>query len=779
MTTKTDVAQLYTAFFNRAPDSAGLGYWMNELDAGGISLEAMSKNWVDEQPEALAKYPSGMSDTDFIGAIYHNVLGRAADADGAQYWQDQMNSGAMSRDVFLAAIINGAHGNTSSQGLLDAQLLDNKAAVGVAFAAAGINNTALAAKVLTTVTASADSLSSTLSLIKLIPADSNLTPALVSKFSDTLDKVAALIAGHPAEQADLATYLSTVSSEVTSSTNLDTLLTKIGTVATSALTDSTALDNPATLAHDDVAASNPPVDGGGTGPSDPVDPSAGVLTATSAKGVLKIDGTGTADVRVDLTGHKVTSGTDTVKISGDATFTDVDATGYGGSVTAVGTVKEIAGNNPTFTKVASLEVVDTASAILAYAKTNTLTVDKVSVLDNAAGHLTVDGYTELATLTGNHDWSYDIHDSVDAITAAEGNDALLNTSTVVVTDTLANLQTDNGVAAIAAHPDYTVRDTYDHIANPAGGDADVLTAAAHTVVHDNVAGVQAAIADSSLAAGWSYEVEDTAENLLTINDEDPSFLAGSTSVTVPGNDAGDLTIGQREDLGKVTDDDSWAYTISDTGENIVAASVSHVDYLQRAGDITVVDSLTLAQADKISALPKLNTDNLHYSITDTVSNTAGHADIGNVFLTASASDAADNLDGNITTGEITMSFAGLTSAATFSFGDAGFTSAGPVDNFTNFANTTDRIDLSAYNLTGEDVLSAAAAGNHTITDGHFAIINGVELVGGVYTASDAPTAGSLVIWDADTTAGVVKQVGVWVSDPAVDASGIIAGGAPA
>jgi hypothetical protein len=827
MTTQTDVAQLYTAFFDRAPDAAGLAYWIGELDAGNINLAQMAKNWVDEQPEGQTKYPSGTSDADFIASIYNNVLGRAADTDGATYWQNQLASGAVSRDVFIQAIISGAHSNTSAQGVLDAQLLDNKAAVGIAFADQGINNTALAAKVLTTVTASDASLNSSLALIKLIPADASLTPALVDKFSSTIDKVAALIAGQPGEQADLATYLSTLSAGLTSSTNLDTLLTKIGAVATSALTDTTALDNPATLGHDDIAASNPPVGGGGGGdtPTDPVP----TLTATSADGVLKIDGTSNADVRVDMTAHTVTSGATTVAVNGDSDFTGVDASTYGGSVTAVGTVKEIVSNNPVYTGVDRLEVVDKASTILSWAKYYLNDVQKITVLDGAAGTLTVDGHNELTTLTDGQVWTYDIRDSVSALAAAADSGVLGDATKVVVADTLANLQLPAGAAAIEAHPGYTVLDTYANIA--AASAEPFFLAATDVVVHDTVLGVQAAITAGYVTAGSEYEVQDTATALLDSIATDPDFLthpasvtvtgddAGTlslaqrdalgkvtdddfwaysiddtaanilanaqgshsdylehaTEVTVTGNDAGTLSLAQRDALGNVTDDDSWAYSITDTAENIVAnAQGDHSDYLQQATDVTVSDSVTLAQVGAVAAVPTIDTSNWHFSIVDSVANAAAYDSIGDLALTATASqvaDTAETLNGDISTGAVTLSFAGLSDAASFTFTDTGISNDASVDTFTHFA-AGDKIDLTAFGLTGEDTLSLDLGGNHAITDGHYAVIKGVALVDGAYTASTAADAGTLVIWDADTT-GAIKQVGVFVADGTVDATALV------
>jgi hypothetical protein len=870
MTTQTDVAQLYTAFFDRAPDAAGLAYWVNELQTGLITLEQMASNWVNEQPEGQAKYPNGTSDTAFLDAIYQNVLGRSPDAEGQQYWLNQLSSGAMSRDVFIAAIINGAHANTSAQGVLDAKLLDNKAAVGVAFADHGTNNLTLAAKILTPVTASDASLNSSLSLIKLIPSGAALTPALISKLSLTIDKVAALIEGQPGEQADLATYLSTVSAGITSNTNIDLLLTKIGTVATSALTDSTALDNPATLGQDDLASATP---GGGGDGGDPGTPGP-TLTATSADGLLKIVGTSTAEVHVDMTTHVVTSGTTTVTVSGPLTFTGVDASTYTGAVTAVGTVKQIVANNPVYTGVDRLEVVDKASTILNWAEyyLNGV-VQKITVLNGEAGTLTVAGHDELTGLTAGQTWTYDIRDTVSVINDASHAAVLTGAGNVTVADTLANLSSPEGTTAIDGHQ-YIVRDTYDHLV--AGAADPVLLGAVQTIVHDTVEGVQTALAASAIPAGAEYEVQDTAEHLLAA---DPDFLLqGPSSVTVTDDNAGVLTLEQRDALGKVTDDDFWDYTIndsaanildgvgehadylahandvtvtgdlslsqlgtldagknvdvsgwhytlSDSADNVVASVADHAAYLAQASDVTVtgplslsqlgtiddaqgvdvsgwhytlsdtaanmVDSLTdhvayltqasdvtitgninLGQLDAAAVVPGIDVTAWHFSLVDSVSNINAHFAIDDIPITATTSADADALDGNISEGAVTMSFAGLTDAATFTFADSGFSSTEPVDTFVNFA-ATDKINLQAFQLTGEDNVTLADGGVNGVTDGHYALLKGVALVDGKYVASTAPEAGTLVIWDADTTAGAIKQVGMFVADANLDVSHLV------
>ena len=289
MSTQSDLAELYTTFFNRAPDADGLAYWVDSIDSGQLSLTQIAENWLTEQPEGQTNFPTTLTDAQFVAKIYTNVLSRTADADGAQYWLDQLASGAVTRDSFALSIINGAKANTSAQGVLDATLISNKATVGVAFAEQGVNDTALAAKVLTTVTADASTLNSTLAVIALIPSSAAAqTPAILAATDQLLTNFANLITAAPGELADATTYLQTLAAGITSGTNITTLLSNANTLITSAATNSAALDNPAVKGAADVVVATPGTGGGGT--------PATTFTATDVNGTLTFGGDATGDI---------------------------------------------------------------------------------------------------------------------------------------------------------------------------------------------------------------------------------------------------------------------------------------------------------------------------------------------------------------------------------------------------------------------------------------------------------------------------------------------------
>lgn len=125
-----DLVSLYVAYFDRAPDALGLAYWASRM-VDGMSLIDIAKSFF-VQPETVAAYPPGMSTGDFITRVYDNVLGRAPDPAGFDYWLRDLESGGQSRDKFVLSVINGARAASGSQ--TDAQYLANKQAVGSRFA---------------------------------------------------------------------------------------------------------------------------------------------------------------------------------------------------------------------------------------------------------------------------------------------------------------------------------------------------------------------------------------------------------------------------------------------------------------------------------------------------------------------------------------------------------------------------------------------------------------------------------------------------------------------
>ena len=121
--TQESVTKLYVATFKRAPDNAGLNYWVNDSK---LELEAIATSFFD-QPETQTAYPSSASNGDFINVIYNNLFNRTPDSKGFDYWLVELDKGSIGKSFFILAVVNGALDN-------DEKILQNKTAVGLVFA---------------------------------------------------------------------------------------------------------------------------------------------------------------------------------------------------------------------------------------------------------------------------------------------------------------------------------------------------------------------------------------------------------------------------------------------------------------------------------------------------------------------------------------------------------------------------------------------------------------------------------------------------------------------
>lgn len=93
--------RLYQAAFGRTPDKAGLGFWIKALDQGS-SLAQVAGEFVNSS-EFLARSGGAASDdATFLTLLYNNVLQRAPDSGGLQYWNDALHHGASRAEVLMA-----------------------------------------------------------------------------------------------------------------------------------------------------------------------------------------------------------------------------------------------------------------------------------------------------------------------------------------------------------------------------------------------------------------------------------------------------------------------------------------------------------------------------------------------------------------------------------------------------------------------------------------------------------------------------------------------------
>ncbi|WNZ00169.1 DUF4214 domain-containing protein [Sulfurospirillum sp. 'SP'] len=158
--TLSEVTKLYVATFNRAPDAAGINYWVNT----GMSIEQIAQSFFD-QTETQTLYPTGIATSSFVTSVYDNLFNRAPDTAGLEYWVGQLDTNTVSKQNFILAVVNGALDS-------DATILENKKSVGLDFVNKGLNDTSLAQTVMQNVDETSGSTSDALAIISTVSSPS-------------------------------------------------------------------------------------------------------------------------------------------------------------------------------------------------------------------------------------------------------------------------------------------------------------------------------------------------------------------------------------------------------------------------------------------------------------------------------------------------------------------------------------------------------------------------------------------------------------------------------
>ena len=92
--------RLYQAAFARTPDMPGVKYHLNDMEANGLTLWNIASNFL-ASPEFASKYGSNPTDTQYINALYRNVLNREPGGSEVDWYQNQFNTKAMDHQAAL------------------------------------------------------------------------------------------------------------------------------------------------------------------------------------------------------------------------------------------------------------------------------------------------------------------------------------------------------------------------------------------------------------------------------------------------------------------------------------------------------------------------------------------------------------------------------------------------------------------------------------------------------------------------------------------------------
>ena len=86
--------RIYKAAFARTPDNDGLSYWIGEMD-GAVALLQVSTGFIGSA-EFKSVYGTNPSGLEIVARLYQNVFGRDGESAGIAYWVGEVDSGRQS-----------------------------------------------------------------------------------------------------------------------------------------------------------------------------------------------------------------------------------------------------------------------------------------------------------------------------------------------------------------------------------------------------------------------------------------------------------------------------------------------------------------------------------------------------------------------------------------------------------------------------------------------------------------------------------------------------------
>ncbi|MDH0609463.1 DUF4214 domain-containing protein [Stutzerimonas stutzeri] len=142
MATVSDLQQLYIGYFGRAADQAGLSFWVEAINNGGLSLANVRASFV-QSTEYTAKY-QGLTSEALVAQVYLNVLGRPAEAEGKAFWANAIDTGVITEDQLIEGLLSGL--SAADQAIINNKVIVANAYTaqrGADFNASDIGNSAL------------------------------------------------------------------------------------------------------------------------------------------------------------------------------------------------------------------------------------------------------------------------------------------------------------------------------------------------------------------------------------------------------------------------------------------------------------------------------------------------------------------------------------------------------------------------------------------------------------------------------------------------------------
>jgi endonuclease/exonuclease/phosphatase family metal-dependent hydrolase len=119
----------------RAADRPGLDYWHDQIVSGVFTLENTRAAFTDPAQTEYTEIYGGLNNTQLVTAIYENFLERAPELAGLQYWVAELDNGRVNADQMINAVINAVQdpNATGEAAARDLATLENKIAAALYF----------------------------------------------------------------------------------------------------------------------------------------------------------------------------------------------------------------------------------------------------------------------------------------------------------------------------------------------------------------------------------------------------------------------------------------------------------------------------------------------------------------------------------------------------------------------------------------------------------------------------------------------------------------------
>lgn len=165
------IQKVYLAFFNRPADPEGFNYYDTLIKSSGGDVSAAT-SYFGASSEYLSTY-AGLSTSARVDAIYINLFGRHAEAEGQDYWSKQLDGGKLTINNVAMAVLSGAQST-------DAATISNRIKVADIFTAKLDNQIKL------DLYSGAQANASARGLLSTVTADANTVTAAIAKIDLTL-----------------------------------------------------------------------------------------------------------------------------------------------------------------------------------------------------------------------------------------------------------------------------------------------------------------------------------------------------------------------------------------------------------------------------------------------------------------------------------------------------------------------------------------------------------------------------------------------------------------